>query len=384
MNTEEKKIDELLALYLAGEASEAECREIIAWINENKENKRYFEEFKDVYEAGLILKNDSGFDTEKSWQRVNAKYYERKAELLGQHNAKPAIKLYQRILRIAAVILIAIISGVITSKYFSKEPDKQIVYNEVTTPLGSKTSVVLADGTQVVLNAGSKLRYPVNFGVESRDVHLEGEAYFNVTKEEKRKFIVHTSHLNIKVLGTKFNVKAYPEEKTIETTLINGALTIEGGTGDSEESFEPVRLKPNQLAKFEKEDMNMEISSVVKKEKVEETPKPRELTEKLVILEQIDPVIYTSWKDPRWIIEGEELQSLAKKLERRYDVKITIDNESLKQYKFSGSLADETLEQVLDIIKITAPITYTIENKDVYFFENKRSKRSYDRMLIKK
>lgn len=104
----------------------------------------------------------------------------------------------------------------------------------------------------------------------------------------------------------------------------------------------------------------------------------------MLVLPQVDPVIYTSWKDQRWIFISEELESLAVKLERRYDVKISFDNEALKHYKFSGTLADETLEQVLNVIKYTAPIKYTIINKHVYLTTNTSSKANYDKLLINK
>ena len=381
MSTEKIKIEDLLIHYLSEELTEDERSKVILWINEKMENRRYFEELKDIYEAGLLLKNNQIYDPDKSWHRVKAKYYKRKTEHFVRNNWKTSVDWHQRALRIAAIFIIAFILGIVTSTYFGKNQVVQDVnFNEVVAPLGSKTSINLADGTKVWLNAGSRLKYPVNFSQNSRDVYLEGEAYFNVAKQKSRKFIVHTSELNIKVLGTEFNVKAYPEEKTIETTLVRGSVTIERNKNNSTETFDPVYLEPNELAKFEKDDMSMEVTSTLTEP--DKSKKTRETKEKLVVMQRIDPVIYTSWKDPRWIIQGEELQSLAKKLERRYDVKITIENETLKRYKFSGTLTDETLEQVLNIIKITAPIKYTIENKDVYFTEDKSSIKSYDQMLI--
>ena len=97
----------------------------------------------------------------------------------------------------------------------------------------------------------------------------------------------------------------------------------------------------------------------------------------------INPVVFTSWKDDKWIIDGEPMSSLAIKLERRYNVKIAIDNKELQDYKFRGTIKDETLEQVLNLIKLSAPIDYSIENNDVRLYENKSFRNSYNNLLIK-
>jgi ferric-dicitrate binding protein FerR (iron transport regulator) len=249
--------------------------------------------------------------------------------------------------------------------------------------------VVLSDGTKVWLNAGSKLRYPVNFLSDSRDVYLEGEAYFNVTKKLQQKFVVHTSEIKIKVYGTEFNVKAYPDEKIIQTTLVHGAITIEGDDGKKNLLASPILLKPNQLATFDKtysnelsiQETKSDAKQITHKEYIPQN-KTLASVSPIVIIPKIDPVIYTSWKESNWIIKGEELESLAIKLERRYDVKIIIKGATLKKYKFSGTLRDETLQQVLDIIKIIAPIKYSIDKKNVVFEENASFVKSYDEMLI--
>lgn len=285
-------------------------------------------------------------------------------------------------MKVAAVFAIAFLMGVMCNYLINRHQLKSepLAYNEVIAPLGAKTAIILADGTKVWLNAGSKLKYPVDFSKASRDVYLEGEAYFNVTKMTNKKFIVHTSYLNIKVLGTEFNVKAYPEEKTIQTTLIKGLVTIE--RLNKKESG-PVYLKPNQQATFVKTDSNISLTS---ESKIKEIPKhkvePAKKIDQLVVLPKVTTEIFTSWKDGRWLIKAEELQTLAVKLERRYDVKITFKNESLKNYKFSGILTDETFEQVLDIIKLIAPIEYSIDGKQVVFSENKWFKKTYDEALI--
>jgi ferric-dicitrate binding protein FerR (iron transport regulator) len=339
-----------------------------------------FDELKDVYEVSGILKKDDG-DTDKSWKRVKANYKQRRLSANSFAGKENRSKWLPKFMRVAAVFAIAFLLGVTCNYLINQHQLKSepLAYNEVIAPLGAKTAIILADGTKVWLNAGSKLKYPVDFSKASRDVYLEGEAYFNVTKMANKKFIVHTSHLNIKVLGTEFNVKAYPEEKTIQTTLIKGLVTIE--RLNKKESG-PVYLKPSQQATFVKTDSNISLTSETKVHEAPKFKEPAEKIEQLVILPKVTTEIFTSWKDGRWLIKAEELQTLAVKLERRYDVKITFKNESLKKYKFSGILTDETFEQVLDIIKLIAPIEYSIDGKQVVFKENKWFKKTYDEALI--
>jgi ferric-dicitrate binding protein FerR (iron transport regulator) len=377
--------DELLVGYLTGNATDIERMEVLHWLSLSNDNKKYFEQLRDTYFASGII-NENRSDSEKSWNHVKARYYISKQQsnltIRVNHVRKFSIGV---ILRYASIIILAFVLGGLFMNNFNKRSSSgEIVYNQVQVPLGSKTMIVLADGTKVWLNAGSKLRYPANFSNATRDVYLEGEAYFNVTKQLKRKFIVHTPYLNIKVLGTEFNVKAYPEEKTIQTTLVKGAITIENAENKSILK-QPVSLAPNQFASFNKTVTDRLVASpqVKKKQNIENTVRSEIKEEPLVIVPKINPVIYTSWKEDRWIIEGEELASLAVKLERRYNVKISIKSESLKKYRFSGTLQDETLEQVLNIIKITAPIKYSIDKKNVVFEENQSFKKTYDNMLIR-
>jgi transmembrane sensor len=370
--------EEIVIKYIAGDANDSERLAVLAWLNESKANKRLFDELKDVYEVSGSAKEVNA-DIDQSWEKVKTRYY--------KNRQIPAVKIkdhsqwISRVIRVAAIFIVAFSLGIVCHYYINQHESKceTLAYNEVIAPLGAKTALILADGTKVWLNAGSKLKYPVDFAKASRDVYLEGEAYFNVVKSTKKKFIVHTSHLNIKVWGTEFNVKAYPEEKTIQTTLIRGLVTIEN-TGKKEP---PVYLKPNQLATYIKKDAQITLSSSVKEKEAEKkVEKPVVTMDQLVVIPEVVTEEYTSWKDTRWLIKGEELQSLAVKLERRYDVKISFKSESLKKYKFSGILTDETFEQVLDIIKLIAPIEYSIEGKQVVFKENKWFKKSYDEALI--
>jgi ferric-dicitrate binding protein FerR (iron transport regulator) len=197
--------------------------------------------------------------------------------------------------------------------------------------------------------------------------------------------MVITSHLNITALGTEFNVKAYTDDKVIETTLVEGSLKIEERT--SQRRAEAQVLKPNQKLTFMKEyspERNVEsgieenakiISKPLQEQKSK--PVPRLVTE----IVNIQPVI--SWKEKSWIFEKESLEHIAVELERKFDVQIIFDAERLKTFRFTGTITAEPIEQVLEVLSISAPINYKLKGRVVIISENKNieelSKRLYNR-----
>lgn len=375
------EIEELLVKYLTGTAERKEREEALAWINADDENRKYFDSLRDVYETTKLTQTNFPYNTDISWQKVRAKYYKQRLVSIENDQKEDRTYYIREIFKYAAIIAVVVTLGVVGIRALDKVPEIKSTqaWNEVEAPFGSRTVVNLADGSKVWLNAGSKLKYAVNFGQKAREVFLTGEAYFDVAKNTRLQFIVKTSHLDVKVYGTEFNVKAYPEENTIQTTLVKGAVTIVGQDGSG--SGKEVKLQPNQLVTYIK-NVNLFKSEIVKEKSEKKLEKAVHETDNLVLLPKVDPVFYTSWKDSRWIIEGETLANLAVKLERRYNVKFEFKSPSLELYKFTGTLKDETLEQVLNLMKISAPIEFNIDGNSVYLYENKSFKKTYDEMLI--
>ena len=259
-------------------------------------------------------------------------------------------------LKWAAMIALAfIIGGIVSYLVFGKDfLSGNHSYSEVIAPMGSRTEMNLPDGSKVWLNAGSKLRYSDNFNKSNRDLSLEGEAYFQVEKNKQLPLIVNALGVNVKVVGTTFNIKAYPTENTISTTLVEGKVILES---EKYNFGNNIVMLPNQKAVFSKTDR------------------------KLVITTIDDLYSEISWKDNQLIIKAEELSELAVKLERKYNVKIAFDSENIKLYKFSGTLQDETLQQVLDVIKVSAPINYQIRGKDILLKLNTERINIYNKLL---
>ena len=269
--------------------------------------------------------------------------------------------------RIAALIVVAFVLGG-TLSYFLLTPKVKPAesFCEVTAPLGSTSEIVLPDSSKVWLNAGSKLRYSTSFNQKDRLLYLEGEGYFKVAKNKLLPFVVDAFGFEVKAVGTEFNVKAYQEDAIIETTMVEGKVTLQHST---EDILDGVYLTPNQKATFYKKEeyVTVEVLKKIeeKKEELNYIPEHR-----LVIAPRIDPKSIVSWKENRLIIEREQLGDLAEKLSRKYNFNFEFRSEDIKRFSFTGTLEDETLQQVMNAIKITSPIDYEIVGKTVIISRN--------------
>jgi ferric-dicitrate binding protein FerR (iron transport regulator) len=249
---------------------------------------------------------------------------------------------WQRTVSIAATV--AVLLGI--TNYFSyrqghRYTNPAIV--EMTTPLGMQSSVILSDDTKVWLNAGTTLTYPVAFTDKNREVVISGEAFFEVTHDKKHPFIVHAEALDVRVLGTTFNVKAYPEEEVVEVTLETGR--VKAG------------LK-NQTMSY-----NMETGERLVFDKLLNTFQKG----------QVNTEYYDGWKDGKFYFETTTFEQIAKQLERRFNVQIHIASESLKKTTFTGDFVrQENLNQILRVMTINRQIHYKIEGDQVKIQEVKR------------
>jgi transmembrane sensor len=369
------EFNDLLVKYLTGEASKDERNTARNWINENADHQKYFNELQEYYRLTKMSQNPSGFDKEKAWGRIRAGYYQHRYLESLNHKVSTKMKILRIGLPVAASVIFAFMLGFYLNNNKIGRSSPEVFYNEIKVPLGAKTQVILSDSTVIWLNAGSKLRYPSVFSSNSREVYLEGEAFFDVKKKNHEIFVVKTSNFKIKVYGTQFNVKSYPDEDLMQTTLLKGSVEIEK-TGKLKQR---VLLKPNQTVVFYRNDVD--VKQVIQQKPKDIKENVEKICKNMYVSSKENNLPITSWKDPEWVIIGEELGNLSVELERRYNVKITFADESLKKYKFTGNLKDETFEQVLKIIQISAPIIYTVKCNQVEFKEDKLYKEKYDKMI---
>ncbi len=236
------------------------------------------------------------------------------------------------------------------------EPAKMT--GEIITHTGSRKRLTLPDSTLVWLNAGSRIHYDSNFTTGIREVSLTGEAFFDVAPNAKRPFVIHTQSVDIRVLGTSFNIKSYPSDKTTEATLIKGSIEVSIHNRPSDK----IILKPNEKLVVANED-----SFSLKRQPHRKEPGPESLVviSKPTYEEHSGAMIETSWVDNKLIFQDEEFSELARRMERWYGVSIRFDNPKTEQLHFTGIFQKESIQQALDALKLTARFDYSIEGSAI-------------------
>jgi transmembrane sensor len=231
----------------------------------------------------------------------------------------------------------------------------------VEVPYGSKSRVVLPDGSVVILNSGSSLKYSnSDFSSDKRSVYITGEGFFNVTKNPSRPFYVTTPGIRVKVLGTTFNVKAYSDEDIEETTLVTGKVEI-FASSDKEEKGRPIVLSPNQKAVFVKSENEFLSADSATSGMVTIPVKLNKVN--LQSSSKTEQVI--SWKENTLVFDNEPFSSLVVRIERWYNVKIDVDYPELYTTRFTGKFDKETLEQVLIALETITPFSHHIKQNQI-------------------
>ena len=228
----------------------------------------------------------------------------------------------------------------------------------------------LPDGSQVWLNSGSKLYFPSLFTGNTREVQLIGEGYFDVESNPQKPFVVNANGITIKALGTSFNVKSYPDEPYVETTLVEGKVLVT----KEDSNTTSISLQPNQKVTIYRND------GVPPSFAEHITEQKKEVISRNVVLEkEVNTKKDISWRDDLWIIEDETLATLVKKLERRYNINIEFKDSTMLRFRYSGTIKDEPVDKVLKVLTLTSPLTYTRNhNKIVFDVDNETKNRFKD------
>lgn len=253
---------------------------------------------------------------------------------ISKSKQQKASRAIQRAFKYVAVFILVFSLG-IGGFYLLKEPQFADTYTEISVPHGERSQVTLYDGTKVWMNSGTKLKFPIVFNQNQRKVYIEGEAFFDVAKDKKKPFIVHANQMEIKVLGTRFNLCAYPDENQLYATLEEGK--IEAKTSLSKESVE---LNPGeQLA------LNLQT--------------------KTINVDRVDTELYTSWKENLLRFQDAPFSEVITKMERWYDVDIEIGEALDVNRKYTMTIKTESLREMLRLISLTTPIAYEINEDKV-------------------
>lgn len=347
-------MEDIIVRHLLGEASSDEESLLLSWLKDDMENQKYFFQMKEIWNTSHL--NEEDIKTDASWNSL-------KLAAKGKITQLPAKtdKSYIKLFRYAAIFIAVIAVGALTFRYGSLifNTTEPLSLTEIRTQNGQKKEVILPDGTKIWINSGSSFKYSSNYGESNREVFLEGEAFFEVTRDTAKTFIVHADNITIKVLGTSFNVRCYPELKSIETTVISGTVSLENN--ETSESSEVVILNKKEKATFLRNQQKMYItknSDIISKETVD----PISLNK--ITLNQEEADYIASWKDQNLSFNNESFEEIAFKLERWFNVKITIKDEKLKSHRYKGKFDNvKSVFEVLKVVKLTTPMTYEYNEK---------------------
>ena len=336
MEEENKHIDELIANYLTEGLDKNALDELKTWIAASAENQQYFIRQREIWFSAVSREAASVYDKDKAFENFRNRVESQK-EI--QSTSRRGFSL-SALWRYAAVVAIIIAVGCIS--YWQGEVNVKDTFADISVeaPLGSKTKLYLPDGTLVWLNAGSRMTYSQGFGVDNRKVELEGEGYFEVKRNEKIPFFVKTKDLQ-QVLGTKFNFRDYPEDHEVVVSLLEGKVGLNNLLREEKEAV----LSPDERAVLNK-------------------------ANGLLTVESVTASNASQWTDGYLFFDEELLPDIAKELERSYNVKIHIANDSLKTFRFYGNFVrrEQNIQEVLEALASTEKMQYKIEERNITIY----------------
>ncbi|MGZ3873849.1 MAG: FecR family protein [Mucilaginibacter sp.] len=346
MNNEE--IKPVLVKYITGEADEIEILQVKDWISAHPENEQYFAQLYETWHNMLYLQ-PAIINKDNAYQQFSST--QKKGSWLPVWSKVAA----------AVAILIAIAA---TYTVYQAKPEQNV--RQVAASKGAIKKIVLNDGTTVWLNAGSKLNYQTGFNKTSRTVYLEGEAFFEIAPGKKTlPFIVKTKNYTVRDIGTRFNLKAYPNDRFFETTVVKGEVAVEGNINGNTSEKNVIYVKPRQVLRIYYRPEN------AAKTNMQDLKGYNEIQVLQVDSAKLNK--YDGWKEDLLVFDGNTLEEISKILERRYNVKILMDDEALENIRYSGSFKNvQSISKVLDIIKGNTPIEYSINGSTVYIINSKK------------
>lgn len=235
------------------------------------------------------------------------------------------------LIRIAATLFVPLllVSSWLFYRQIGQQSNPMFAMQEITSPPGVRTQVMLPDGSKVWLNAESTIKFSVPFPKSSRDVDLKGEAFFDVTKNPERPFVVHSGKVDVKVLGTRFNYKAFDEDKNIEVVLEEGKIALKTSLGTTE-----TIMKPGDRAVIEKESGEASITN----QKIGK---------------------YTAWHTGKLVFDNTPMSEVAQMLEHWFGVEVIVQNPDILNYRFTTTFENESLFQVIELLGLSSPIKIT-------------------------
>jgi ferric-dicitrate binding protein FerR (iron transport regulator) len=352
---------DLMSLKLSGDATESQLAEISVMLKINPSLQFLYDQLiEPVYcEKEAASKADQAYATHYVKMQLAGKF-----ESINDNTFEPEVEKSPSFSK-RKFALIGIAACVFTIFFidYSLRLDKSVIkqsnntfVNEIVTKRGSKSSIKLPDGTMVRLNSDSRLTY-LNFTAgKTREVTLIGEAFFDVASDSSRPFIIHTGKINIKVLGTSFNVRNYPQDKELETSLIKGKIEVSLKSRPED----IIILRPTEKLIIAKEQDELNAAT-----KVRNSNDNKVILTSITYLRNDSLVAETSWLNDKMVFVNQPLDKIAIELERKYAINIYFKDEKVKKYRYTGVFENVSLEKVFQLIKYSKNINYKINDKNI-------------------
>lgn len=356
---------ELLDKFFKNQTTNSERHLVDNWIAESEEHALLFKEIDTDLKAGLPFPGNFNEDSFQTWSELKKDYD------FPRNFSMPLKKLY----RVAAAIMIPILlaglaGGALITKGFLKHQINN-TFTTIYSPGGQKTKVILPDKSIVWLNAKTTLKYASVFNEKQRSVYIDGEAFFDVTHDKTRPFVVKTSTINIKVYGTTFNVKAYKEDFVTEATLVKGKISIEGMNIVGKAGNEII-VHPNETFRYVKE--GAANNTIKLSESANKSKNGSKRVDPIVqIVQKVDVAPIVAWKDGKLSFKNENFSTLAYKLEQWYNVKIHFEDEEVQDITFTGKFEKENINQVLKYLQIITPFEYNMKVNEIFIRYKKQT-----------
>lgn len=347
------KLAMLVSRKLSGEATDKELAALSSWLEKNP-SEEYFAALLQSYWDGYAPQ--SFVDSDIHFKEI----LKIADETNDPSNVNRKKNSFTRI-----AIAASLIGLILLGYYFYQDRTKEETNErEVAAISGSKSFITLPDGSLVWLNSDSRIYYDKDFDKQTREVRLEGEAYFDVKKDTKHPFIVHTNEIDIKVLGTAFNVRSYSGDKTVEATLIRGSVEI---INKLDPTAPKILLKPLEKFTASKEVSDNRRLGKQLVHNVTEIQKKIPIVSISPLKEKVvdSTFVETSWMFNRLQFDGDSFEELARKMERWYNVQIIFKDPSVSKLRLAGVFEDETIDQALKALQIITPFKYKIKKNVV-------------------
>ena len=368
-----KEENNLISRYLQGEATEEEIKTLFDWVDSAAKNREEFITYKKVWALSAVSKDENSNDFKKLQFKIKAIQNKKLRSISYRYAAIlvfglfiASVFVYQFSLKENSEILLELSNG--SKKIISLDENQDIVnregellgiqregtisyedivdngsaelvFNTLSVPYAKRLHLIFSDGSSVFLNAGTTIKFPIKFlKGQPREVFLDGEAFFDIVKDEKHAFIVQANRLRTKVYGTKFNVNSYRNNDLDQIVLQEGSVGVKSN-GEQTKTSAEILLKPNEIAILDKTD--------------------------LLYKQKVDIKSHIAWVKGVFMFKNERFEDIFKKLERHYDVSIQINQPALNDSRYTGTFDIETIAEVLKTFSKLKGFSYEIDNKEI-------------------